>query len=176
MNKILLHICCGVCSGWAIEKLKNDGLEVVGFFYNPNIHPEIEYNKRLAAARQAAELHQIDLVAGEYSPENWLAAVKGLEKEPEGGPRCAVCFRLRLEETCRKARELGIERFTTTLTISPHKSFELIRGLGKSLSPEGFIDYNFKKEGGFQKSSDFSRQHGLYRQNYCGCVFSIDKT
>ena len=175
MNKILLHICCGICSGWAIEKLKKDGFEVVGFFYNPNIQPGDEYNKRLSTARKVAELHQIEFLAGQYFPEKWQQQVKGLEKEPEGGKRCEACFKFRLEETCRKARELEIGQFTTTLTISPHKDFALISSIGRALSPEGFIPYNFKKEEGFKKSIVFSRQHGLYRQDYCGCVFSIDK-
>jgi epoxyqueuosine reductase len=175
MKKVLLHICCGICSSWAIEKLKKNGLEVTGFFFNPNIHPENEYRKRLSTARKVAEFHQIGFLEGQYLPEKWRHLVKGLEKEPEGGKRCGICFKFRLEETYRMARELKIEQFTTTLTISPHKDFALISSIGKAISPEGFLAYNFKKEEGFKKSIEFCRQHALYRQDYCGCVFSIDK-
>ncbi len=171
-KNILLHICCGVCSGWAIEKLQNEGYCVTGFFFNPNIQPEEEYEKRLFSARKAAEFRQVEFLTGEYAPDKWLQHIQGLENEPEGGQRCEACFRFRLEEAWRKAQELKISCFTTTLTISPHKNFELIRRIGKTLSPEGFCAYNFKKEDGFKKSQNFSREHDLYRQNYCGCAFS----
>ncbi|MCX5708241.1 MAG: epoxyqueuosine reductase QueH [Candidatus Omnitrophica bacterium] len=172
MKKVLLHICCGICSSWAIEKLKIDGFQVCGFFYNPNIQPEEEYFKRLAVAQKVAEFHRIELLAGKYDPDKWQQEVKGRENDPEGGKRCLVCFHFRLKETFRKAVELGIEHFTTTLTISPHKNFEVIKNIGSSLSPEGFLAYNFKKEDGFKKSNKFCREHELYRQNYCGCLYS----
>ncbi|MFH0828236.1 MAG: epoxyqueuosine reductase QueH [Candidatus Omnitrophota bacterium] len=171
-KNILLHICCGVCSGWAIEKLQNEGYCVTGFFYNPNIQPEEEYDKRLSSARKAAELSAIEFLTGDYAPVKWLERVQGLENEPEGGQRCEACFKLRLEEAWRKTQELRLDYFTTTLTISPHKNFELISRIGKTLSPKGFLAYNFKKEDGFRKTQNFSREHGLYRQSYCGCVFS----
>lgn len=172
MKPVLLHICCGICSSWAIEKLKLDGFLATGFFYNPNIQPEEEYLKRLAAVRDVANLQGIELLSGEYDPQCWLKEVQGLEQEPEGGKRCSVCFELRLQETLRKARELGIKHFTTTLSISPHKNFETINFIGRALCPDGFLPYNFKKEAGFQKSNNFCREHNLYRQNYCGCLFS----
>ena len=171
-KNILLHICCGVCAGGAIEKLQNDGYCVTGFFYNPNIQPEEEHDKRLLAARQAAEFSKIEFLTGEYAPTKWLHHIQGLENEPEGGLRCEACFRFRLEESWKKARELNFYNFTTTLTISPHKDFELISRIGSIISAEGFIPYNFKKEDGFKKSVCFSREHSLYRQNYCGCLFS----
>jgi epoxyqueuosine reductase len=172
MEEVLLHICCGICSSWAIEKLKIDGYRVRGFFYNPNIQPEEEYAKRLEVAQKVAAFHGIELLAGKYDPDKWQESVQGLENEPEGGKRCPVCFRFRLEETWRKARELGIPRITTTLTISPHKDFGVIKNIGASLCPGCFLAYNFKKEDGFKKSGRFSREHGLYRQNYCGCLYS----
>jgi len=172
MKRVLLHICCGICSSWAIEKLKIDGFQVCGFFYNPNIQPEDEYIKRLAVAQKVAEFHGIGFLAGKYDPGKWQQEVKGWENEPENGKRCPFCFHLRLEETFRKAGELGIDYFTTTLTISPHKNFEVIKRIGVSLSPERFLAYNFKKEDGFKKSNEFSREHELYRQNYCGCLYS----
>jgi predicted adenine nucleotide alpha hydrolase (AANH) superfamily ATPase len=171
MKQVLLHICCGICASWAIEKLKIDGFQVGGFFYNPNIQPEEEYLKRLAVAQKVAVLHGIGLWEGKYEPEKWRQVVKGWENEPEGGKRCPVCFKFRLEETWRKARELGIPNITTTLTISPHKNFELIKNIGLSLSPECFLPYNFKKEDGFKKSNKFCREHELYRQDYCGCLY-----
>ena len=113
-----MHICCGICSSWAISKLKTDGFLVTGYFYNPNIQPEDEYRKRLEVAEKVARFHGIELLSGEYAPGTWLEQVKGMEQEPEGGKRCQLCFKHRLEETFRKATELGIERFTTTLTCS----------------------------------------------------------
>jgi epoxyqueuosine reductase len=172
MKKILLHICCGICSSWAIEKLKTDGFSVVGYFYNPNIQPEEEYFKRLSVAQKVAQLHAIDLLTGDYAPEKWLEQVKGLENEPEGGKRCQVCFKFRLEEAWRQALKMQIPQITATLTISPHKDFELIKRIGTSIAGGSFLAYNFKKEEGFKKSNNFAREHALYRQNYCGCLFS----
>jgi predicted adenine nucleotide alpha hydrolase (AANH) superfamily ATPase len=175
MKRVLLHVCCGICSAWAVEKLQNDGFQVSGFFYNPNIQPEEEYRKRLIAAQKVFELLKIELLVGDYLPGRWLEKVKGLEDELEGGKRCLVCFRSRLEEAKRKADELAIEHFTSTLSISPHKDFQVIREIGSSLSPAGFLAYDFKKENGFKKSSLFSREHQIYRQNYCGCLYSMIK-
>lgn len=172
MKRVLLHVCCGICSAWAVEKLQNDGFQVTGFFYNPNIQPEEEYQKRLVAAQKVFELLKVELLIGEYLPGPWLEKVKGLEDEPEGGRRCVVCFRSRLEAAKRKADELVFDYFTSTLSISPHKDFQVISEIGYSLSPSGFLAYNFKKEDGFKKSSLFSREHQLYRQNYCGCFYS----
>jgi predicted adenine nucleotide alpha hydrolase (AANH) superfamily ATPase len=172
MKRVLLHICCGICSSWAIEKLKLDGFQVSGFFYNPNIQPKEEYDRRLAVAHNVANFHGIELLTGAYEQDKWQQQIKGLEDEPEGGKRCEACFKLRLEETFRKARELAIENFTTTLTISPHKNFESIKFAGESISAMSFLPYNFKKEDGFKKSMSFSREHDLYRQDYCGCLFS----
>ncbi len=172
MRPILLHICCGICSSWAIEKLKSDGFQVKGFFFNPNIQPEEEYCKRLRTAQEVARLQGIELLAGEYGLDKWQQQVKGLENQPEGGERCQVCFRFRLEEAWRQAQELGIKEFATTLTISPHKDFELIKSIGQALSREGFLAYNFKKEDGFKKANIFCREKNLYRQDYCGCLYS----
>jgi len=172
MKRVLLHVCCGICSAWAVEKLQNDGFHVIGFFYNPNIQPEEEYQKRLVAAQKAFELLKVELLVGEYLSAPWLEKVNGLEDEPEGGRRCLVCFRSRLEATKLKADELAVDYFTSTLSISPHKDFQVIREIGFSLSPAGFLDYNFKKENGFKKSNLFSQEHQLYRQNYCGCLYS----
>jgi predicted adenine nucleotide alpha hydrolase (AANH) superfamily ATPase len=171
MGKVLLHICCGICSGYPVEKLRSDGFEVVGFFYNPNIEPREEYDLRLNAATKLAAELKFELITGAYEPGTWHSRVQGLAQEKEGGKRCGVCFRMRLERTCAKARELRCGNFTSTLTVSPHKDARLIHEIGASLG-SGFLAYDFKKEDGFKKSSGFAREHDLYRQHYCGCVFS----
>jgi len=176
MKSILLHICCGICSSFAIEKLKQDGFKVSGLFYNPNIHPEEEYLRRWEAAKAVADILEIKLIATPYDRENWLAEVKGLEKEPEGGKRCTICFKMRLEYTAKIAKEQGLNYFTTTLTISPHKNTKLINEIGNSISQEYFLEYDFKKGEGFKNAIDFAKRHQLYRQNYCGCIFSRGKT
>lgn len=171
MKKVLLHICCGVCSSHAIEKLKFDGYEVTGFFYNPNIEPKQEYLKRLETAKEVCSLFGINLIDDIYDNDNWLGQVRGLEKEPEGALRCQRCYKMRLEKTWEKAKELGIDFIASTLSISPHKNTDVINQIGKNLSPDRFLPYNFKKEDGFKKTNQFAKDKDLYRQNYCGCLF-----
>ncbi|MCK9594802.1 MAG: epoxyqueuosine reductase QueH [Candidatus Omnitrophica bacterium] len=173
MNKILLHICCGICSGWPIEKLRQDGYEVTGIFYNPNIHPRDEYERRLEAAKKACFVRGMELISAPYDCERWLSLTEDLKNEPEGGKRCSLCYRLRLEYTALKAKEMGIEYFTTTLSISPHKDSALINRIGIEIAGDGFKEYDFKKADGFKKSNRFSLEHGLYRQNYCGCSYNM---
>jgi epoxyqueuosine reductase len=170
--RILVHVCCGVCSGWPIEKLRGDGYEVYCYFYNPNIAPRDEYVRRCAAARAAAEFSGCSFIEGAYDHFAWLNAVRGMEGQPEGGARCAVCFRFRLSSALAKSRETGVDLFTSTLTVSSHKNAELINAIGSSLSPDRFLSADFKKQDGFKKTSQFARDHSLYRQNYCGCPFS----
>jgi epoxyqueuosine reductase len=172
MKKVLLHICCGVCSAGCVQKLRNDGFEVTGFFYNPNIHPEAEYLKRLETVKEAAKELNIELIAGPYDKDDWVLSVQGLEKEPEGGRRCEICFKIRLSATAGLARDKGFDYFATTLSISPHKNVKVINDIGRLLSPNGFLEYDFKKEDGFKKTMDFAKGRNLYRQHYCGCFFS----
>jgi epoxyqueuosine reductase len=175
--KVLLHVCCGPDSTAVYERL-NPEFEVIGFYHNPNIYPPEEYEKRAQNALKAARGLGFRIIFPEYEPEKWGKAVKGLEREPEGGKRCDVCFRHNLEATAKKALKLGIPFFTTTLTISPHKSSETIFKIGRGLAEEYgvvFLDINFKKKDGFKRSVELSRQLGLYRQNYCGCRYSIRK-
>ncbi|MCX5749121.1 MAG: epoxyqueuosine reductase QueH [Candidatus Saganbacteria bacterium] len=172
LNTILLHVCCGVCAGWPVQKLREDGHVPVGYFYNPNIHPEDEYLKRLAAAREISKALEFELIEGYYDPARWLEAVKGLEDEKEGGKRCEVCFRMRLEETGRKAKELGISNFTTTLSVSPQKSSKKINDAGKSVHPKAFTECDFKKDDGNKKTRNLAKRFQLYCQDYCGCRFS----
>jgi predicted adenine nucleotide alpha hydrolase (AANH) superfamily ATPase len=175
MNKVLLHICCGVCAGSVVNRLRQDGFDVVGFFYNPNIHPQEEYLRREGVVRQVASILKFDLIPSSYDKDNWLEEIKGLENEPEGGKRCSVCFKIRLEETQKKSLQLNIPQFTTTLTVSPHKDTAIINKIGKEISPGGFLDYDFKKQAGFQLAIEFAKQYNLYRQNYCGCIYSMSK-
>ncbi|RJO65695.1 MAG: hypothetical protein C4540_00215 [Candidatus Omnitrophota bacterium] len=172
-KKILLHICCGVCASAAVERLQREGFEVTGFFYNPNIHPIEEYRRRLEAAQQVAAKMHFAIEEGPYDTESWFAVAKGMEQEKEGGRRCQVCFRMRLEVSYRKALALGFGDFTTTLTISPHKESGLIHRIGKSIDKEMFLDYDFKTGSGFKKAMQFSKEQQIYRQHFCGCIFSV---
>jgi len=171
--KVVLHICCGVCAAGAAERLKAEGHEVIGFFCNPNIFPEEEYRKRLEVARETSRLLEFPLFEDSYRPEEWLGKIRGLEQEPEGGKRCEVCFRVRLEETFRFMKDEGADAFTSTLTISPHKSAEAVFQIGKEIGGERFLARDFKKKDGFKRSQEIAREKGLYRQDYCGCRFSL---
>ena len=175
-KRILLHACCAICSGYPIEALRELGYEPVVYFYNPNIYPVAEYQKRLAAQREICLHYGVELIEGSYEPEIFFEAAKGLENEPERGKRCIKCFELRLINSIHKARELGIETLTTSIVISPHKNFQLISDIGQKLCENENIEYlaiDFKKKDGFLKTNNISKSLGLYRQNYCGCKFTI---
>ncbi len=176
--KLLLHICCAPCSTHVVEKLRSD-FDVSGFFYNPNIHPRGEYERRLTTARAYAEKIGLELLEGEYDNDGWMAATKGFENEPEGGARCAICYRLRLEETAKRAKRMGCDYFTTTLTISPRKRADVINPIGVEMAGKYGIDFHaedFKKKEGFKHSVEMSKQQGLYRQDYCGCLYSREES
>ena len=172
MNRILLHICCGVCASQAVLRLREENFDVAGFFYNPNIHPQEEYFRREETARQVSSILKFDLLRGPYDKDNWFAKTKGLENKAEGGRRCNLCFKIRLEETYKMARQMNIFKFSTTLTISPHKDSGLINEIGKEIDREAFIFRDFKKEAGFQLAIEFAKRYNLYRQDYCGCIYS----
>lgn len=172
--RLLLHTCCAPCSTWAIELLRREH-DVTCLFYNPNIEPPEEYDRRLAEAERYCESAGISIVEGDYDVAAWRESVLGFEDDPEGGQRCDICFRLRLEETARQAKGQGFDAFTTTLTISPHKDADRINEIGQYISKAvgiNFLSFNLKKNDGFKKSVEMSRQHGLHRQDYCGCVYS----
>ncbi|MBU0906803.1 MAG: epoxyqueuosine reductase QueH [Nanoarchaeota archaeon] len=174
--KILLHVCCGPCSTASVERLREKGYDVVLFFPNSNIYPEGEWEKRLENARKIAELHGLELVVGEYDHSAWREFVRGLENEKEGGARCLRCFEFNLAKTAKKARELGIENFTTTLTVSRFKNSSQIAEVGRVVGARigvNFLEHDFKKQGGFEKSVELAKKFDLYRQNYCGCEFSL---
>lgn len=167
--RILLHVCCAPCATHAVETLKRE-YEVTLFFSNSNISPRAEYERRLAHARKIAAVYECQLVEGSYEHDKWLAAVAGLEDEPEKGKRCLKCFEFNLARAAEFAAENGFALFTTTLTISPHKRSADIFAIGRRLG--SFLAIDFKKKDGFKHSLERSREHALYRQDYCGCEFS----
>ena len=179
LPRLLLHVCCGPCSTTVLERLVPH-YAVSVFFFNPNIAPNAEYDKRKNEAERYIQQtygSKIPSVAGNADPALFLEAVRGYENEPEGGRRCEICFRLRLQETARYAKENNFDFFCTTLTLSPHKNAKLINTLGEETACRtGGISYlpsDFKKKDGFRRSVELSQKEHLYRQTYCGCVFSI---
>ncbi len=175
--KILLHICCAPDATYPFSELSKE-FDVIGYFYGSNIHPIEEYERRKNALLKLSKEWKFPVIFEEYKPDRWLKEVKGLEMEPEGGKRCEKCFYIQLEKTAIKARELGIGAFTTTLTISPHKNVKLINSIGREISEKlgvKFLERVFRKKGGFKRSVELSKKLNLYRQNYCGCIFSIRK-
>jgi len=171
--KILLHVCCAVCAAYCSERLRQEGHEVTGFFYNPNIQPPGEYLKRLQATEELARGQNFPFIAGDYNLDAWSRRIKGWEQEPEGGRRCAECFGLRLETTAKLAKEKCFEAFTTTLTVSPHKDARAINKIGSDIANELFLERDFKKQDGFKKTQELAGKHNLYRQHYCGCIYSL---
>lgn len=174
-NKILLHACCGICSGYPITLLKEDGYEVLVYFCNPNLDTEEEFNRRLEAQKTVCEALNVELIVEPYNHQEYLDNVKGLEEEPERGKRCEKCIELRLKLAAQKAKQLGIDLFATSLPISPHKNFQIISGIGEAIAAELSIKYlsqNFRKQDGFLKTNNISKELGIYRQNYCGCEFA----
>ena len=175
MEDILLHTCCAPCSTYVTDILAQE-YSITAFFYNPNIQPEDEYEKRLADIRRLCDIKNISLLVPEHDVQSWHEIIKGREHEPEGGSRCRICFEMRLQKTAEFARGLGFKKFATTLTISPHKNTLLINKIGKEVSQKTgvvFLGGNFKKNDGYKKSCDLSSKFGLYRQKYCGCLYSI---
>lgn len=175
-SSVMLHICCAPCATAAVEKLKEDKYNITGFFYNPNIYPEKEYDKRLSNLSIFAQKISLRVLQSIYAPKKWQKQVEDMEMFEEGGKRCEKCFRIRLEETAIKAKQEGMQAFTTTLTVSPHKSEKLINSIGTEIGERygiEFLRYDFKKQDGFKRSIILSKTYNLYRQNYCGCSFSI---
>ncbi len=175
-KRLLLHSCCGPCSTAVIERLLDDW-DITVFYFNPNIDDPREYEHRRAEQeRYLKELDRgVELINGEYDPSVFYACARGLEGEPEGGLRCRECFKLRLFETARTAQRLGFDAFDTTLSVSPHKNYEEIRRAGEAASALHGVEFlagNYKKKDGYRRSVELAREHGLYRQDFCGCGFS----
>ena len=176
--ELLLHSCCGPCSSYVLEYL-TQFYQVTLLWYNPNIWPQEENDKRLYYQRKIIDSlglqDKVRIVIPEYDHDRYLQMVSGLEAEPEGGERCTECFRLRLTEAAQAAKKLGIGLYCTTLTVSPHKNAEKINTLGAEIGTEygvRFLPSDFKKRNGYKRSIELSREYDLYRQDYCGCEFA----
>lgn len=178
--KVFLHSCCAPCSSYCLEYLSNY-FEVTVFYYNPNIYPEEEYRKRVVEQQEFIKKFPakfpISFVEGEYDTKKFYDTVKGMEQLPEGGERCFACYRLRLQEAYDYAKDRGFDYFTTTLTISPLKNAAKLNEIGEEIALAGdgtlrFLPSDFKKKNGYKRSVELSEEYGMYRQNYCGCVFS----
>ena len=177
--RLLLQSCCGPCSSYVLEYLTRY-FRVTVLYYNPNIQPRDEYDRRLywqrELIRQLPTPEPVDLLACDYDGQRYIDAVRGLEREPEGGARCTKCFLQRIERTAAFAKENGFDRFATTLTVSPHKNADLINRIGIAAAEKCGVAYlpsDFKKRGGYQRSIVLSREYDLYRQHFCGCVYSM---
>lgn len=175
-SKILLHACCAICSAYPIFQLREMGYEPVVYFYNPNIYPDTEYKKRLNAQKSLCEYYNCELIIEDYNQDEFFNSVIGLELEKERGARCDVCFNLRLDQTAKIAKMLGFSAFTTSIVISPHKNYNKLTEIGNSIAEKYDLEYlaiDFKKKDGFLKTNKIANSLNLYRQNYCGCKFSI---
>lgn len=175
---LFLHSCCAPCSSYVLEYL-SEYFKVTVYFYNPNIYPAEEYDKRTVELErfisQLKVKNPVSLIEGEYDTDKFYDIAKGFESEKEGGERCFKCYELRLREAARLAKDKGFDYFTTTLSISPYKNAEKLNKIGQALEKELGVKYlysDFKKKNGYKRSIELSQQYGLYRQNYCGCVFS----
>ncbi len=176
---LLLHSCCAPCSSYVLEYL-SQYFKITVLYYNPNIYPDEEYWKRVKEQqefiRKFPAKHRISFLEGAFEKERFYDAVRGVEQIPEGGERCFRCYRLRLTEAARQAQKLQMDYFTTTLSISPLKNAQKLNEIGGQLAEEYGVDYlysDFKKKGGYQRSVELSHQYEMYRQDYCGCVFSM---
>ena len=175
---LLLHACCAPCSSAVLERLGNI-FDISILYYNPNITDEGEYHKRLDEIHRFCEKfktkYKIKVIDGRYDPNEFFDIAKGLEKEKERGPRCYKCYLLRLEETARVAEKLGYSYFTTTLSLSPYKNSNWINEIGEDIDKKYKTNYlysDFKKNNGYKRSIELSKEYNLYRQNYCGCIYS----
>ena len=178
--RLFLHSCCAPCSSYVLEYLRQY-FRITVFYYNPNITEDVEYRKRveeqkrLIAAYNETQGHLIEIIEGDYEPECFFEMTKGLEDCPEGGERCFACYELRLRETAKRASAGAYDYFTTTLTISPLKNAVKLNEIGERLAEEYYVNWlpsDFKKRGGYGRSIELSKEYDLYRQNYCGCVYS----
>ena len=177
-DTLLLHACCAPCSSACLERL-GDYFNISIFYYNPNITEEDEYKKRINEIKRFISefktKYPIKLIEGRYDPNEFFEMAKGLESEPERGNRCFKCYKLRLEESAKVASELGFDYFCTTLTLSPHKNSNWINEIGEELTKKYNTNYlysDFKKKNGYKRSIELSKEYNLYRQDYCGCIYS----
>ena len=168
--KVLLHLCCGPCLIYPFRKLRDQGLEVSGFFYNPNIHPISEYNKRKDAVELIAKDSGISVFYEEYNPAEFFQAVNEKEEFPA---RCSICWALRLKRTAEEAKDKGFDAFTTTLLVSPYQNQELLKSLGEKISRDSGVKFYYEDfRPGFRQAHDEAKTKGIYCQKYCGCLYS----
>ena len=180
-KKLLLHSCCAPCSSHVITYLKKF-FDITIFYYNPNISPKEEYDKRkeeqIRLINELKTENKLDIIDCDYDNDLYEKSIKGLENCPERGDRCTVCFKLRLDKTAKIAKELNYDYFCSTLSVSPYKNSKLINEIGKEMEQKYNIKWlysDFKKEDGYKKSIELSKKYNLYRQDYCGCKYSIRK-
>jgi epoxyqueuosine reductase len=174
MKKMLLHTCCAPCAIYVVQQLAKE-YDLALHYYNPNIHPADEYQKRLNEIIKWATKNSIKLIEDDYNADEWFDNIKGFEQAPEGGERCWVCYELRMRKTAQYAQNNDYEVFSTTMSISPHKNADKLNEIGDSLSKEYNVEYlsaNWKKNDGFKIACELSKQEDFYRQDYCGCEFS----
>ena len=178
-KKLLLHSCCAPCSSHVISYLTNF-FDITIFYYNPNISPKEEYDKRkeeqIRLIKEIDKLNKIDIIDCDYDNDIYESKIKGLECEPERGNRCTVCFNLRLSKTAFMAKELNYDFFCSTLTVSPYKNSKLLNEIGKKMEEKYGVTWlysDFKKENGYKHSIELSKKYNLYRQDYCGCKYSV---
>lgn len=173
-GSVLLHCCCAPCATSVTERVIKT-IKPVLYYYNPNIYPEAEYLKRLSELEKLARHFSLELISEPYDENEFLGAIAGFENEKEGGARCPVCFRVRLEKTAARARREGLAAFCTTLTVSPHKNAAIVNAIGEEVAAARnilWIPSDFKKRNGYLRSCQMCRELDIYRQNYCGCRFS----
>lgn len=175
--KLLLHCCCGPCSTYVFEYLIKH-FKITAFYYNPNTYPEEEYNFRFKQLEKFSNLsgYNFEIIKSNYRDSEFYNEINGLENEPEGKKRCEKCINLRLKETAKLAKKLNFDYFTTTLSVSPHKNADFINKCGNYLEEKYKVNYlfaDFKKKDGYKRSIELSNKYELYRQNYCGCKFSL---
>ena len=181
LPRLLLHSCCAPCSSYVLEYLSKY-FEITVFYYNPNIYPPEEFDYRSGEQVRLVEamdfVNSVDVVNCEYDSQSFYTAVRGLEEAPEGGERCLQCFRLRLSKTAEYAKDNGYDYFTTTLSISPHKNAQVLNAVGGEMEQKYGVRYlysDFKKKEGYKRSIALSAEYDLYRQNFCGCIYSKQK-
>lgn len=178
-EQILLHACCAVCMAYPVEilkKIEEKNYEPIVYFYNPNIYPLKEYERRKQELINYCDKKNYKYIIGDYENKDWLNFIQGLEQEPEKGLRCNKCFEFRLDKTAQTAQKENIKIFTTTLTVSPHKISKNIFKAGQIVAQRygiKFLEIDFKKKDGFKKTMELAKENNFYRQNYCGCKFSM---
>lgn len=176
--RLLLHSCCAPCSSYVLEYL-TEYFDITVYYYNPNISPMGEYEKRIAEQKRLISEMKfknfVSFIEGTYNHDEFISLTRGLENLPEGGERCSLCYKMRLEAAAQKAAEINADYFTTTLSVSPYKNTAKLNTIGLKLAMEYGVPYlvsDFKKNNGYKRSIELSTEYGLYRQNFCGCIFS----